>query len=219
MPVSGVVLAQAASWYIGLGETTTLNWQLWFVYWSSFTIFAVICHRLALLPPFRRFAVSPAAAVRLVLRFFGWLVVLGILFGTIDSALANLLEVIFVNIAGDQYAREAEHWSYYAATLPASYLPARFSMVLPATAIDEKVDLRWSWERTRGNGWRLVVIIGLLPWALASIMQALSYEGMSLISVFAWCVVSAFLGIVEVVALSLSFWELGKGPKIERPET
>jgi len=38
------------------------------------------------------------------------------------------------------------------------YVLSRASLVLPATAIDEKATLSWAWDRSTGNGWRLTLM-------------------------------------------------------------
>lgn len=43
------------------------------------------------------------------------------------------------------------------------FILTRLSLVLPALAIDEHYNFRWAWQRTRGNGWRLLFVVGLCP--------------------------------------------------------
>lgn len=43
------------------------------------------------------------------------------------------------------------------------YFLSRGSLVLPATAIDEKPTLSWVWDNSTGNGWRLTLITGTIP--------------------------------------------------------
>ncbi|MHB8742760.1 MAG: hypothetical protein ACYC9L_06495 [Sulfuricaulis sp.] len=43
------------------------------------------------------------------------------------------------------------------------YIVCRLSLVLPATAIDEHRNFSWAWKCSRGQGWRLLAIVGLFP--------------------------------------------------------
>ena len=51
-------------------------------------------------------------------------------------------------------------------------------MVFPAVAIDGEMNLHESFQLTEGNGWRLVVIVGVLPWALTSAINSIWYTDM-----------------------------------------
>ena len=44
----------------------------------------------------------------------------------------------------------------------ATFVYARYSMVFPSAALDQRMSQAESWEFTRGNGWRLVFIIDIL---------------------------------------------------------
>jgi hypothetical protein len=219
VPAVFLVTVQLVWWYVYLNDSQLLGWQLWALYWLAFSIFAVVCHRIALLPPFSRSLAHSKESALKVLKFLGYLLLVGLLTGTLASSIGALISTILAALLGTQNISEAMRWASFVAFIPASYLPARLSMVFPAIAIDSDLSLRDSFELTQGNGWRLVVIVGLLPWALTSSVEALAYDGMSIVEVFLWCFVSAALTVIEVIALSLSFWELGKGNSIERTKT
>jgi len=99
-------------------------------------------------------------------------------------------------------------WIAGLAKLLAYWFVARVSLMLPAIAIDRKPDLSAAWRASRRNGWRLAIVVGLLPWCLQILVDLLYRDGASTIE-FALLVVLGTLTIVfEVVALSLSYWEL-----------
>lgn len=58
---------------------------------------------------------------------------------------------------------------------------ARLSILLPATAVDDEMDLKGCWDMTNGNGWRLGVLAILPPIPLAFIQIIIQ---MALFSVF-----------------------------------
>jgi membrane-anchored glycerophosphoryl diester phosphodiesterase (GDPDase) len=36
-------------------------------------------------------------------------------------------------------------------------------MLFPATATNYRKDMKWAWEVTKGNGWRLLILLGVIP--------------------------------------------------------
>lgn len=75
------------------------------------------------------------------------------------------------------------------------YIVARFSLILPATAVDaSKQRLHFSWQLTKNNGWRLTFLLGFLPLITFFILAFLSMLNP---------VVYAFMTIV-IVCLSLA---------------
>ena len=92
--------------------------------------------------------------------------------------------------------------------IPATYYLARCSLVFPATAVDMKVGLQWSWRISQGNGWRLGIIVGALPWGLSTINAIFLRDGASSLKLVALALVSYLLMTIEIAALSLAFKEL-----------
>ncbi len=88
---------------------------------------------------------------------------------------------------------------------PIYYVVSRWSLVLPSSAIDiHGKDLTWSWGLSSGNGWRLTLLISLLPFVTDIIFSLLpSYESLlfNLLQGALWLVI----GVVEVGLLSLSY--------------
>jgi hypothetical protein len=60
-------------------------------------------------------------------------------------------------------------------SLPAFYIVCRYSICLPAAAIDRPLHLRQAWAITRGYGMRLLLLIGALPWLLHFIQDSLAH--------------------------------------------
>ena len=94
---------------------------------------------------------------------------------------------------------------YLLSTLPALYVIGRLSLIFPATAVDTKSSIRQSWNQTKGQGWKMVVVIGLYPWLISLLMWLVVQEDPSLAS----RMISALLYYIglalEVTALSLTF--------------
>jgi len=86
----------------------------------------------------------------------------------------------------------------------ATYVVARLSLILPAVALDQKLTLSTVWDLSEGNGWRLAVVVGGLPWLL-NYLQGLAFSETDMIPAILRSVVYCTLLIVEVAALSLSY--------------
>jgi hypothetical protein len=93
------------------------------------------------------------------------------------------------------------------AKIPALYLFARLCLVFPATAVDRRVNLKWAWRLTENNGWRLVLIVAVLPWIISQVVSVLYRSGASAIETVALSFLGTVLFAVEVAALSLSYRE------------
>jgi hypothetical protein len=103
-------------------------------------------------------------------------------------------------------------WIINAAAFLSYWVVGRMSLMLPAIAIDRKVDLAAAWLASRSNGWRLAVVVGALPWCLGRAIDFMFRDEATGVEVGILVVLGTVLIIVEVVALSLSYWELTTPP-------
>jgi hypothetical protein len=196
------------SWYFTGEYLPELSaWLFYLGYGVLFVIFAVTCHRLVLLDP-------PSIASRLYprwssreTRFILWMVGVWL----IITAAFIVVSPLLVNVSL-LWSRKPDEdwlgWSLFVAKLPALYVFARLCLVFPATAIDKRVNLQWAWRRTEGNGWRLVLIVAVLPWILTQLVNLLYRGNASTIETIVLTFVGCALFAVEVAALSLSYREL-----------
>lgn len=170
-----------------------------------FVVFVVLCHRLVLLDAggrgFRSFPTWSWRETRFALLAFGLALVCVI----VMVAMAAVLSMLPL-WNGE---RPLDHWPKYLAALPAYYVFARTSLVLPATAVDRRVNFAWAWRQTDGNGWRLVVVVGALPFFLSQAVDLIYRSGATVLQTLMVGVLTSLLTIVEVAALSLSYKELG----------
>ena len=60
--------------------------------------------------------------------------------------------------------------------IPTCYVLARLSLIFPATAVDQRPNIKWAWGKSFNNGWRLVVIVGLLPFVTSFAQQLMKRE-------------------------------------------
>lgn len=211
VPVFALMLLTVAWEVVGSGLSGVINWVLYLVYGALFTWFAVACHRLVLL--------GPAALPQLrwsqrQTRFLGWLVGLYLVYAVVSILLMVLLGTLAANtiaVAASTSPDGPVSWFWWVqllASIPATYLLARLSLVFPAVAVDHPADLRRSWELSRDNGWRLAVVVGVLPWVLSSAPAMLYREGASLLELALLALLSALVLVVEIAAVSLCYREL-----------
>lgn len=178
------------------------QWIMWpacLAYGILFAIFAVACHRLVLLDPRR---VHPGWSWREV-RFLFWLVGMYLVYLAVWLPVWTVLVNLTPGMSPD--------WTREPAVIPALYFVARLSLVLPAVALDGEVSFKWAWRLTRGNGWRLVVVVGVLPWAISQVLGLLYRADPTPVETVALTVIGIALFAVEIAALSISYRDLTTG--------
>ena len=204
--ISLPTLLLAVFWAVGTNYATELQSYLWLPYLLgyglSFSFLAVTCHRLILIGDADRHKSFKAKPGYRELRFLLWVVVI--------YAVESILEGITWYLSKDVGGGDIGAWVKQIASIPALYVLARLSLAFPAVAIDRNAGLRWSWIRTRGNGWRIFVVVGLFPWLTdMAIGHAWREEATvleeTILSIF------TFIGLaIEIIALSFVYKELAK---------
>jgi hypothetical protein len=196
------------SWYYSRDHLSeSANWLLFGVYWAGFAIFAVTCHRLVLL--------DPAVAIPQTIpgwswretRFFLWMVGVWLICAVVAFGLAMLIANLWM-VRGGELSPTWIEWIVFVAKAPAVYLFARLCILFPATALDREVDLKWAWRLTANNGWRLVVLVGVLPWVLSYAIGFLYRDEANFVEIIMLTFVGSALFAVEVAAISLAYREL-----------
>ena len=121
------------------------------------------------------------------------------------------------NLASSSHNLTADNfnWVKLIIMLPFGYFVGRLSLVLPATAVDVPTSFRWSWQATKNNGVRMLVLIGVLPWLTTILLDLLWREDGTmfeyvLLSIFGYIVVA-----IEIFILSLAFKEFKRTETIE----
>jgi len=184
---------------------------LWMI---VFTRFAVNCHRTVLLgadasiKPFQLFSWSRRENAFLV-RVLVVSVLVGLATIMFTSFFGTVAGLIF---PGETFLKEHFNTIESLAEIPATYLLARLCLVLPATALDNKQSFRWAYEISSGNGIRIALTIGLLPWLLDWLVSEVIPEGSSLALSLVYYLVTLVVMVVEISALSLSYKELAGVP-------
>jgi len=189
-----------------------VKWLLYVLYGLLFALFAVTCHRLLLLG-------SESVATPLAprwswreSRFFAWMVLVSFICMAAWFLFLNAISIPLFNVfkPSPGHSQPWIEWLIEATKIPVFYIFARLCLVFPATAIDNKPDLKWTWDLTRGNGWRLVVVVGVLPWVISGLVSLFYRENATVFETIILSVLGIALFAVEIAALSLSYRELTK---------
>jgi hypothetical protein len=201
------------SWYYA---TDTLpdfaKWLLYLLYGVLFTLFAVRCHRLVLLDSEPLLTELKPQWSRRESRFFAQMIVVWLIFVAMWWVLLFAVSTVAVNAWEGARGEPSGwiRWIIFLSKIPALYVFSRLCLIFPATAIDRKPDLKWSWQLTRGNGWRLVLVVAVLPWLISQLVNLLYRGEATVLETIVLTILGTALFAVEIAALSISYRELTK---------
>ncbi len=173
----------------------------------AYVLFAVTCHRIVLLgdQPVPRYGIIKWSMRET--RFLFWLLGIYVVGFTIFPLAA--FSTMYVAIS-EYYWLLVLLLLLLLIVILGCYVLARLSLIFPATAVDQRPDIKWAWGRSSDNGWRLVVIVGLLPFVTSLAQKLLERENSTIIEDVLWPLMYILVLIVEISALSLSYKALNK---------
>lgn len=201
------------AWYFAAELLRGISgWPLFFLYWGLFalffTLFAVACHRLVLLKsrplagiPWPRWSWRES-------RFLFWIISLWLIYLVIWWICMAVAANVWPRVGGDMVA--SFKLIEFAGSIPALYVLARLSLVFPATAIDRPASFKWAWRASRGNGWRLVVVVTVLPWLVSRLVGLLYRDEPTVAETVVLAVLGTALFALEIAALSVAYRELAR---------
>jgi len=195
--------------------------SLWIPHSILFTIFAVLCHRMILVgEPARAFLWTlwwTKRETRFCVLVIGVYIVvalllipfLGLLLLVFWTALKGMGTVLNSNdLMSDELGKLFRKLAINASW---GYFLGRFSLMFPAITVDLKPTLAWAWATSIGNGWRLALLVGALPFALTFVNNGLNFSGLepfpwilSFVQYLLWYT----FGAIEIAVLSIAFREL-----------
>ena len=146
-----------------------LGWLSFLIQMLPYILFAITCHRLALIGDDSVPTYGLLTWTQRETRYLGWLIVI--------TLICMLISYVINSFFVSQMVRELEagaspeslqsSWRFtYLAYIPILYVFSRLSVLYPAIALDQQVNAQWAWRATARNGWRLTLIVGVLPWVL-----------------------------------------------------
>ncbi len=159
--------------------------------------------------------VNNTAIIRLTARewrFVGWYFAVFFFAGILMVIMAFLF-------AGVLKESALANGSFQLLGLPIYYLLARWLLVLPATSVDdEEASMTTSWHLSEGNGWRLVVLVFLLPLIMNMLSLFLFSQGMIILTIIGMILyLFSLVTGIGVISLSYSYLKLNtnQSPTIE----
>jgi hypothetical protein len=134
--------------------------MFWMLYGMLFTLFAVTCHRIIILGPYSVPVYGLYYFTMREVRFYGWGFVIYFFLSLITFITMFPVSFFSFNAKSNGFL-----WLFamYIAIVPGTYIFSRLSLLFPATATDHKKDMKWAWDATKGNGWRLLLLLGVIP--------------------------------------------------------
>ena len=203
----------------------------WIGIWSLVSAnFAVHCHRLILLPSKPAPLGGLGGWTKREGLFYRWFLI-GILAGVsgitgIFLALDGVLKFAGIFQEADAFFDKYPMLSIYFCFFPFSYFFGRACIIFPTIAIDEKPSIKKSWVVTRRNGWRVAILIWIVPYTIyfswSFIIGDLSQQFFNEGGILFLQVLENLLYFsaysIEIAILSLCFKELSwwNGPRLEK---
>ena len=201
--------------------STVLAWMLYGAYVAVCCWIAVICHRLVLINPADGNAFAGSKGSTRLVLFLAAVICIAVVYFTVMLGSANLLMMTMgwsYRAAGTPLGESMDlSWLMWVSQIAALYVSARLTLTLPAIATDQGFSFRQAWIHSRRNGWRLTLVVFGLPWLLARLTELLARDGATPVETALLLVLSVVLLIIEVVALSLSFYDLTALPPTHPP--
>ena len=149
-------------------------------------------------------------------RFLGWTFLIAFSLGAVVLPIPFVFRELSPNLSLSPNLRALAALVFTVSVFCGGYVSARLSIVLPATAIDQRPTLRGSWRLSRSNGWRL----GLVVWLPSILIFVLIRLGVPLLRVlspqtipgqFLSSVALGLGGLFGIASLSKAFqWFTGK---------
>lgn len=212
-----MVVGISTVWSVVSVENNSLNILLNLVYVLSISFFAIKCHRFVLISNETRVPSINAPMLKRVLAFFMWLIIVYIVVGIV----LMIFMTIGMNTFSDSELMKTSHyftdnnfsWLRLALMLPAGYVLARLSLVFPATAVDERTSMKWSWMVSKNNGIRIFALIGVLPWFTSILLDLLWRENGTMFEYVFLSILGYLVVAVEIFILSITFRELHRVEK------
>ena len=198
----------------GFGQAGAVRWTIYFVYCVVLSWLAISVHRMVLLEDAEKQARLDSPGLKRLGRFVGTMIGVWVFYVALNLLLIGIAMLPFARYvpagAMPPPDRLAGVFPYIniAVNVLAMWPVARLSLLFPSLAVDQRFDPIAAWQASRGNGWKLVIVVGVLPWLLDKIGNALYRDEASWVEFGVLLVLCTVFTVIQVVALSLSYWEL-----------
>ncbi len=140
-------------------------------------------------------------------RFLGWFIGIWFLY----FGLSLPIGIIFAFLSNMAVGWNTTWIATFTSYVVVAYFEGRFSLVLPATAIDKRSDFRASWAMSRGKG-MLIAIALVIPAMILIPIETLLYDvgvvEFSPIADLVWLLIALPIFAVEIAIISLAYDKL-----------
>ncbi|MBW8191222.1 hypothetical protein K0504_09255 [Neiella marina] len=191
----------------GFPVTFFIGFVVIFIMVGATAVMAVVgCHRTFLLTPEEVRATKAFRWSGRELRFVGWWLVIGICAALLSIPLAMVgTPLLLASAKNPEALSPLMIVPFTLIYLPLYYVISRWTLVLPATATDERnKSLSWAWQLSKGNGLRLLLLLTILPFSISlafAMLQLTEWFVFSLLQIL----VSPVVAVFEICLLSLSY--------------
>lgn len=194
------------------GEKVSPNFRWFYVaaYTFLFVLFAVSCHRVALLnTEFAGKWAVPMWSWRET-KFLYWIIIIWLIIVSLVFFSTTIVLILVGSLYNTQLLNQPSASPYVqtAVSVIYGYLFARMSLVLPSIAVDKQLRLKESFLLSKGNSWRLAISLSLLPLLLKAIAERLFTNDANTFEYIMYTAIFTALLAVEITALSISYREL-----------
>jgi hypothetical protein len=196
-----------------LANNNPLKFVQAFFQMAIYILFAITCHRVALIGDEGVPNYGLRTWTRRESRYLGWSVIIFVVWMLFSFVINSFyVSMIVSKVEAGASAETYQSYKYWLIPfyIPILYILSRLSVLCPAIALDQKVDAQWVWRLTAHNGWRLTVVVSLLPWVLYFVLNLLLRENATFVESIILQLLGFILLAVEVVALSFSYQYLAK---------
>ena len=140
-------------------------------------------------------------------RFLGWFIGILFLYAGLSLPTAIIL-AIFSNPPEIGIATTIATFTSYVLV---AYFQGRFSLVLPATAVDERLDFKKSWAMSRGKGMLIAIALVIPTTILVPIeilIEGVIADELSPIADLVWLLIALPIFAIEIAIISLAYDKL-----------
>lgn len=214
LPLCGV-----ASYYV-TGATDSVKLLFIVGYLMLFVLIAVNCHRAILMDDdMPKLMGMPMWSMRET-KYVLVLIVIAVIAAI--ASLVVMLPAVFLGIGLKSSSLSANltniaptiEWALKQLSwLAAGYVKARFVLMLPTIALNRRISFAEAFRLSRHNGWRLFVVVLLLPAAMTWLTGLLLRDGATVIEHVLVMMLWGALLLIETAALSLSYVALSNSAK------
>ncbi|WP_039978289.1 hypothetical protein [Vibrio jasicida] len=166
---------------------------------------AVRIHRIYLAHEYMRSVLDVMRLSMRELRFIGWWILFGLSMGLI-IALPIFLVTFFIVFEGGEISEFTMNLVTLLLSVPGYWVLSRWSLVLPATALDrEPRSLGDAWRQSRPFNKQIFILMGLIPLVVGSVSQFVFAEFTHLFALIVSGVIFGIFGAFQIALLSLSY--------------